>query len=193
MDNREKLENKNSTRLSATCEQNDLVACNNCFIPKNREIKNLATWYSYDGNQAKQLDYIMIDHRYRNWIKKIDNNSIASAYSPMQHRALIRDIKITLKADYFKNDLNAQCPYDLAKARKAISKSKTEIENIKPDKVPIERRWNMIHNEILSILVKITPKVMIKPKIKRHLRKKQTKSTMRNTPNLGLLKLKRTS
>ena len=187
------LENTNSTRLSATCEQNDLVACNTFFIPKNREIKNLATWYSYDGNQAKQLDDIMIDRRYRDWIKKIDNKSIASAYSPMQHSALIRDIKITLKADYFKNDLNAQCPYDLAKARKAISKSKTEIENIKPDKVPIERRWNMIHNEILSILVKITPKVMIKPKIKRHLRKKQTKSTMRNTPNLGLLKLKRTS
>ena len=29
-----KLENTNSTRLSATCEQNDLVACNTFFIPK---------------------------------------------------------------------------------------------------------------------------------------------------------------
>ena len=76
----------------------------------------------------------------------------------MKHRALICDIEITLKANYFNHDLNAQCPYDLAKSRKNISKSKAEIEKIKPENIPIERRWNAIRNKILSILAKNHPK-----------------------------------
>ena len=47
------LENINSENLAECCDQNEWVACNTHFIPTSREIQNLATWHSHDGQQAK--------------------------------------------------------------------------------------------------------------------------------------------
>lgn len=48
-----------------------MVICNTFFKPTYGQKENLATWHSYGGRYSKQLDYVMIDKQYRNWIKNI--------------------------------------------------------------------------------------------------------------------------
>ena len=48
-----------------------MIVCNTFFKPSNGNKSNLATWYSADGEIAKQLDYIIIDEKSRNWVKKL--------------------------------------------------------------------------------------------------------------------------
>ena len=126
-DKGEELENINSKMLIERSEQYDLVAINTFHIPKCRQKTNLATWYNYEGAISKQLGYILINKRYRNWIKKITNNVISSTNSPMQHRAIIIDIEVTLKASYFNKINDAYCPYDIRKARSLPNLAKHDI------------------------------------------------------------------
>ena len=152
-----KLENLNSHMLSLQCINNDMVACNTYFIPKDRDKTNLATWYSYTGDIQKQLDYILIEHRYRNWVKNITNSAIANINSPMQHRALILDLQITLKANYFTKKHNKFCPYDLNKARNNPILIHEGINNLNTNNIPTHDLWNSIRRSTLDILVKNYP------------------------------------
>ena len=92
-----KLENINIQNLSKNCESNGWVARNAYFHPKQSKKEYLATWYSSDGAISKQLDYILIEHRYRNWVTNITHDTPANMTSPMQQRAIILDLEITLK------------------------------------------------------------------------------------------------
>ena len=153
-----KLENLNSQKLSMQCIDNEMVACNTYFIPKDNDKSNLATWYSYTGEVQKQLDYILIEHRYRNWAKNVTNDTIANINSPMQHRALILDLKITLKANYFTKKQDVSCPYDLNKARANPNLICEEIENLNLNNIPIQNLWSSIQGSTLEILIKNYPR-----------------------------------
>ena len=74
----------------------------------NGDKDKLATWHSYDGKRSKQLDYIIIDKRYRNWIRNICDKENANDINPMQHRAIIAKIKIKLNGNYFNQKRSKQ-------------------------------------------------------------------------------------
>ena len=151
MDSWETLENTNSNKMSEHCENNNLVVCNAFFIPKNRQTSNLATWYSPNGEIEKQLDYNTISKRYRNWVKRISNDAIANIASPMQHRALIMDIKIKLKSTYFETANGAFCPYDIHKARTNPEKVKGQIDKLTTGDIPLNERWEYMQSSIRKI------------------------------------------
>ena len=114
---------------------------------------------------AKQLDYFLINTRYKNWIKNISNHIIANTANPMQHRELIIDLQITLKANYFQNKPDAMCPYDLQKARAEPTLIQHEIENSKLDDTPIANLCGETRNKLLTSLIKKSHKAK-KPKRK---------------------------
>ena len=120
--------------------------------------KNLATWHSYDGEHSKQIDYIMIDHRYRNWIKEICNKENANIINPMQHRAIIAKIKIKLKTNYFGEKPNDNCPYDIKKFRGNPQGINHKIGKINWQERGSEETWNVLRENILNILTTEFPK-----------------------------------
>ena len=73
------------------------------FKPLGGNKENRATWNSYDGKHAKQIDYIPIGKRYRNWVKNICNKGNANILSPTQRKVIIDKIKIKLKKILYKN------------------------------------------------------------------------------------------
>ena len=149
-----KLENPNSQNLSRICENNEWVALNTFFIPVKNDKSNLATWYSSDGNIANQLDYIIIEDRYSNWDKEITNNIISNPISPMQHRAIILELKNYTWGNYFENTNSAHCPYDLNKARTSIHVIKDVIGNIPLGNTTIGNLWQVTRKNTLDILAK---------------------------------------
>ena len=66
-----------------------------------REKENLAAYRSYGGNCDSRIDYITIGKRYRNWVTDMCIKENANIINAMQHRAIIANVKITLKANYF--------------------------------------------------------------------------------------------
>merc|ERR1712112_467459 len=109
----DRLGNINSINLAECCDQYDWVASNTHFIPKNQNKRNLATWHSNDGQLEKQIDYVLINKRYRNWVKNVCNQHNANTSTPMQHKAVIINIQVTLKNNYFESKQDDNCPYDL--------------------------------------------------------------------------------
>ena len=94
---RNKLGNIKGKNLCKSCESNEWVARNN-FSPTGNSKANLATRQSNGGAILKQLDYILIEHRYRNWAKKITNNTLGNMSPPTpQHRAIMHEFEIALK------------------------------------------------------------------------------------------------
>ena len=105
----------------------------------------------------------MIHRRYRNWIKSINNQINANTFAPMQHKSIIINLHITLKADYSKLLNRDNCPYDLQKARAEPMLIQHEVENANLEGTPIDDIWNKTHNKLLTTLIKNSPKTK-KPK-----------------------------
>ena len=57
------------------------------FIPENNNKGNLATGYRGGCTLMQQLDYILIEHRYRNWAE-IKNDTLSNT-SPLMRRRTI--------------------------------------------------------------------------------------------------------
>ena len=58
--------NERGERLVEVCISNDLIACNTWF--EQRE-NSKQTWSAPDGKTKNQIEYVMINRRYRNSIK----------------------------------------------------------------------------------------------------------------------------
>ena len=77
----------------------------------------------------------------------------------MQHRAIIMDINVTLRADYFSKKADASFPYDLYKARLNPKHAKRDIEQINTSNMDNANKWSDIHSKIIMILSKKYPKI----------------------------------
>ena len=60
--------NKREERLIEFCQQNELIITNTYFKQHPRK---LYTWKSSDGDIRNQIDYILINERFRNCVKLI--------------------------------------------------------------------------------------------------------------------------
>ncbi|XP_023233175.1 craniofacial development protein 2-like [Centruroides sculpturatus] len=91
------LSNERGDRLFEFCQENDMVIKNTWFkLPKRR----LYTWKSpADKNQTpirKQIDYILINIRYRNCVTRV--TTFPGADIGSDHVPLVADIKLKLKS-----------------------------------------------------------------------------------------------
>ena len=83
--------------------------------------KNTITWESPEGKTARQIDYIAINHRYRNAVKRA--NAVKGWQSNMaqqQHKVIRMDIRLRLMKYYKKHksqETGKHIQYDLLKLR----------------------------------------------------------------------------
>ena len=106
-----KLDNININVLSGFCEQNARAPRNTFYIPKNKQKGNQSTWFSKETNFAKRIGYDIVGRWYRNRVKRITNDAIDNATSPMIRRVIFLDIEITHNAYYFENPNDAYWSY----------------------------------------------------------------------------------
>ena len=79
--------------------KHNLVATNTLYDPQNNDKEKLMTWISSDSNIKKQLDYIMISQKHKNWIKTQGQKGIAIIEQIYQHRILQMDITMRLRVN----------------------------------------------------------------------------------------------
>ena len=73
----------------------NLTAANTIYNPTNNDKENLVTWYSNTNNIKKQLGYIIISNRHKNWIQNTKTKGIAN--TNRTHRQRLFQVDITLK------------------------------------------------------------------------------------------------
>ena len=151
-----KTDNINGDQLMNWCDVNDFVIENTFLKSKYGDKEKLATWHSYNGNYSKQLDYIIIDKRYRNWIRNICNKENANEINPMQHRAIIAKIKIELHGNFFSEKREVCSKYDPKKFRANPSLANEDISKLSWDTRGDGEIWDKMQDSVIKILVKNT-------------------------------------
>ena len=115
--------NKCGERLTEFCQQNKLIITNNYFKQHPRK---LYTWKSPDGDTRNQIDYILINKRFRNCViqaKTYPGSDINSDYNPV-----IEKMKIQLKK-LNKTNRKQQLDFNLLKNNSYAARYNIEIRN----------------------------------------------------------------
>ena len=103
---RKNIEKGNGMELFNVAKKNRMVEmttrvkcgdCKNCKRKNRKDCENLSTWTHPNGKIKRQIDYVLIEKNYKNWIKKIDKTKNASNTSIYQHKMIICDIRQKLK------------------------------------------------------------------------------------------------
>ena len=105
------VQNEEGQRLTAFCQENELVIANTLFQQHKRW---LYTWISPDGQYRNQIDYILCSWRWRSSVQSAKTRLGADCGS--DHELLIAKFRLKLKkvgetTRPFRYDLN-QIPYD---------------------------------------------------------------------------------
>ena len=94
-----KTEKGNGRRLVKYCKKYNLCATNTHFIPHKKDKKYLVTWRNYEDGEHKQLDYIMISNKQKNWATQSRVEGTANPDSANQHQMLLLKIRIRIKIE----------------------------------------------------------------------------------------------
>ena len=104
---RKNIETGNGMEMYLAAKKYDMVEmttkkrcdqCKNCKN-KNEKCENTKTWTHPNGKIERQIDYVLIDKKHKNWIRKIDKTKDASNTSLYQHKMIICDIRQNLKKE----------------------------------------------------------------------------------------------
>ena len=74
-----------------------LTATNALRPPKNDDKHNLITWTSGDGGVGKQLDYILVNNKIKNWINCSKAKGTANPNSTKQHKIICMEMRVKFK------------------------------------------------------------------------------------------------
>ena len=119
----------NGKQMENVCKEYDIICSNTHFKPHNGKKDELATWYSYNGETKRQIDYFNISKKHRNWVRNITNNQLANTRQNMQHKLVKIKLQIKLKRDINSNTKNNNI-YDLKEFRLNPGKCKEDINTI---------------------------------------------------------------
>jgi len=157
-------QNSRGERMVQMCVENNLVISNTWFQkPKRR----LYTWKSPGDLYRNQIDYILVNHRFRNSVTNISTYPGADASS--DHNLLVANIKMKIKIpkkskyspkfnvemlqlDNFRKQFNIE-------VRNSFSLlSEEAVEQLPDTPEGIEQDWNILKNSISEATTKTVPK-----------------------------------
>ena len=107
-------------------------------------MNELITWYSGDGEIKKQIDYILISDKHKNWVKNVKTKGIANINQNYQHQMIQTDMVIKLKNKNNTKLGNKHIEYDIIGLRNNASELKIDddiSENIS-ELIKIEEKAN---------------------------------------------------
>ena len=88
-----KCEKGNGEKLAKKFGRYNFNATNIMYNPKNNDKGELIAWASGCGNVKKQLDYITISNKRKNWVKYVKTKGIDNTNQHYQHKILQMDIR----------------------------------------------------------------------------------------------------
>ena len=144
-------EKGNGENYSKTIEGNNTRCTNTFFISLNEDRKNLTTWDNHDGAQNRQIDYIAIDNKNRNWVINISNKYHANPHFIMQHKILKTPIRIKLKQNQGKTTKDADIQYDIYKLRKEPKTFEETIDKILQNHTQRIDNWGKLTRKIKTL------------------------------------------
>ena len=111
--------------------------CNGC--KEKKKCNNTHTWTSLNGRTRRQIDFLAITSKQRNWIVNIDKKQNASNTSTRQHKMVIATIRRKYnKGDKLSHRRKQHIDFDLSALRNS-----TEAK-------PLKIRTERINNNILK-------------------------------------------
>ena len=155
--------NERGDRLIEFCQQNKLCVVNTWFQQPTRR---LHTWNSPGGTTRNQIDYILINDRFRNNVKQVKSYPGADINS--DHIPVVMKLKIKLKK-MEKPKVREQFDLQLLKEenykkeynveiRNAYSKlSNQTIEQTPEDQNEVEKKWGIIKESLNTSLRTVLP------------------------------------
>ena len=155
--------NERGDRLIEFCQQNKLCVVNTWFQQPTRR---LYTWNSPGGTTRNQIDYILINDRFRNNVKQVKTYPGADINS--DHIPVVMKLKIKLKK-MEKPKVREQFDLQLLKEenykkeynveiRNAYSKlSNQTIEQTPEDQNDVEKKWGIIKESLNTSLRTVLP------------------------------------
>ena len=69
------------------------------FIPRKANKKNLCTLHNAESGYYKQLDYLLIRNKQRNWVTQTRTKGTSNINSNYQHQLVLMEIRIRLKRE----------------------------------------------------------------------------------------------
>ena len=142
---RKNIEKGNGMELFNVAKKNRMVEmttrvkcgdCKNCKRKNRKDCENLSTWTHPNGKIKRQIDYVLIEKNYKNWIKKIDKTKNASNTSIYQHKMIICDIRQKLKkTDKASARRKEHINFDIKKMREDKKKKIDLAEDEKAGKI----------------------------------------------------------
>ena len=134
--------NERGERLVEFCISNNLIVCNSWFEQKEN---SKYTWLAPDGKTKNQIDYIMINKRYRNSVKNAKARPGADCGS--DHNPVAINIKTTLKR--MKKNKCTRRKWNVSKLESGTIKEKYKIENeklidAKDHRENVEEAWGKL-------------------------------------------------
>ncbi|KAK7907147.1 hypothetical protein WMY93_015759 [Mugilogobius chulae] len=154
--------NERGEELAHFCRTNNFVVANTLFQhPKRR----LYTWKSPGGNYRNQIDYILVNARFRNCIKQAKTYPGADIGS--DHNPVVMKIKVKLKK------LKKQKPFEHLELNKLKEKQYQENYNIQVQNMynklalqespqgeeeEIEHQWNIMRESLTKAAQAVLPR-----------------------------------
>lgn len=151
--------NERGNRLIEFCVQHELMISNTWFQhPKRR----LYTWKSPGDSSRNQIDFIMVNKRFRNCIKQVKTYPGADIRS--DHNPVVGKIKFTLKA--LKKSESKKLHLDLNMLKNGDMKKRfaTEVHNnfdaliVEESEQQPDILWDSIKNSVLKAAEDVIPK-----------------------------------
>lgn len=140
--------NENGERMMDFCEMNGLIACNTLFPHKDI---HKYTWISPDKRTKNQIDYIMINRRWRRSV--IDARTYRGADVNSDHVLLRAKIKLKLRATKKTNTRRKFAVHKL-KQPEVINEFTLKLRNrfsaLETEDQTIPEKWNNITTAFIS-------------------------------------------
>ena len=162
--------NERGDRLIEFCQQNNLCVVNTWFQQPTRR---LYTWKSPGGTTRNQIDYILINERFRNNVKQVKTYPGADINS--DHIPVVMKLNIKLKK-LEKPKVRDQIDLELLKEESYKKKYNVEIRNAysrlsnqtleqtPEDQIEVEKTWGIIKESLNTSLRAVLPSKRAKKK-----------------------------
>ena len=116
-------------KLMKYCYKYPLSAMGTHFIPRENTTRNLHTWRNSVEGTYKQLDYILISNKQRNWVTQTRTKGTANINSQCQRQLILMKLRIKLKNENEHDNERKRIQFDIDMLRGNKTQLAQQISN----------------------------------------------------------------
>ena len=124
-----KSEKGRGGKLTKYCYKYPLSAMGTHFTPRKNTTRNLHTWRNSVEGTYKQLDYILISNKQRNWVTQTRTKGTANINSQCQRQLILMKLRIKLKNENEHDNERKRIQFDIDMLRGNKTQLAQQISN----------------------------------------------------------------